>query len=388
MNQDQSQYRIPPATKSEDEEISIGPLWTNIKQTFWYVLKRWYILLLFIIAFSALVLVYVWWYGTKYISTASFAVEGETASAGLLSSSLSIANQLGLQGSAAKNATYNNNFFATLIQSRRVIKESLMQEATMDGKKDLLANHYINLYHWRTGSLIHKGWNKIPHLKDFYFHQKPLDQLTPLEDSIMNVIYDNILENNLVVTYDATTPFNLATFNTRSHDYSMWMLKYMVDRSANYYMDNVFQLNKKNLTIADTRADSLGRVLKGLDFRVANLKDLSNNVIRQKGLVDVTSAQRNQGLLATQYTAAVNNLELAKVTLLTTAPILQVIDDPIFSTEVSFVRWYIAIIIAAFLGIFIGGIYLVISRSIKLSNEKVKARKQLEEQQHSGTAAA
>src|SRR5438067_1223077 len=129
MNQDQPQYRIPPAAKAEDEEIMIGPLWMNIKSTFWYVLKRWYILLLFIVIFSALAYVYVWWYGTKYIATASFAVEGESASSGLLSSSLSIANQLGLQGSAGKNSTYNNNFFASLIQSRKVIKESLMDEA-------------------------------------------------------------------------------------------------------------------------------------------------------------------------------------------------------------------------------------------------------------------
>ena len=387
MNEDQ-QYRIPPVNKTDDEEIQIGPLWTNIKHTSRYVVRKWYVLLLFIAAFSLLALVYVWWYGTKYIATTSFAVEGESASGGLLSSSLSIANQLGLQGSAAKNQTYNNNFFATLIQSRRVIKASLMEEAVMNGKKDLLANHYINLYHWRTGSIIHKGWNKVPRLKDFYFHNKPLDQLTPLEDSIMNVIYDNIMDNNLVVTYDATTPFNIATFNTRNRDYSMWMMKNMVDKAASYYMDNVYQLNKKNFNIADYRADSLAKVLKGLDYRVANLRDLSNNVIRQKGMLDVNAATRNQGLLVTQYSAAMNNLELAKVTLLTTAPILQVIDDPIFSTEVSFVRWYIALIVAALLGIIIGTIFLVISRAVKSSNERVKARKQLEEQQRRDTAAA
>lgn len=387
MNQDQPQYKISPA-KTDDEEIQIGPLWTNLKSTFRYILKRWYILLLFIAITSGLALVYVMWYGTKYIATASFALEGETASSGLLSSSLSIANQLGLQGSPGKNTTYNNNFFASLIQSRRVIKASLMDEAMMNGKKDLLANHYINLYRWRTGSFIHKGWNKVPKLKDFSFHAKPLTQLTPLEDSIMNVIYDNIIENNLVVTYDATTPFNVATFNTRSREFSMWMMKYMVDKSASYYMDNVFQLNKKNMNIADQRVDSLGRVLRSMDYRVANLRDLSNNTIRQKGLLDVNSAKRQQDLLTTQYSAAVNNVELAKVTILTTAPILQVIDDPLFSTEVSFVRWPIALIIAALIGIFLGIIYLVIARAVKTSNEKVKARKQLEEQMNSGTAAA
>lgn len=387
MNQDQ-QYRIPPVTKTEDEEIQIGPLWSNIKNTFRYVFRKWYVLLLFIAAFSVLALVYVWWYGTKYVATASFAVEGETASSGLLSSSLSLANQLGLQGSVTKNQTYNNNFFATLIQSRRVIKGSLMEEAVMNGKTDLLANHYVNLYRWRTGGLTSKGWNKVPRLKGLYFQKKPLEQLTPLEDSIMNVIYENIMDNNLTVTFDATTPFNVATFNTRNRDFSMWMMKNMVDKAATYYMDNVYELNKKNLDVADYRADSLAKVLRGLDYKVASMRDVSNYVIRQKALLDVNAATRNQGLLVAQYSAAVNNLELAKVTLLTTAPILQVIDDPIFSTEVSFVRWHIALIVAIFLGIVIGIIFLVISRAVKASNERVKARKQLEEQQRRDTAAA
>ena len=164
-------------------------------------------------------------------------------------------------------------------------------------------------------------------------------------------------------------------------------MKNMIDKAATYYMDNVYQLNKKNTNVADERVDSLGRVLKGLDYRVANLRDLSNNTIRQKGLIDVTSAQRDQSLVNAQYSAALNNTELAKVTILTTAPILQVIDDPLFSTEISFVRWYIALIVAAFLGIFMGTIYLVIAKAVKTSNEKVKAQKQLEEQQNSGTAA-
>ncbi|MEO5674171.1 MAG: hypothetical protein ABIQ74_05965 [Chitinophagales bacterium] len=378
---EQPQYIIPSAVKTEDEEIQIGPLWMNIKQMFWYVLKRWYILLIWIILFSAIALVYVWWYGTKYIATTSFTVEGQSASSGLLSSSLSLANSLGLQGSAAKNTIYNNNFFATLIQSRRVVKESLMQEAVVNGKKDLLANHYVDIYHWRNSTFIRKGWNKNPRLKDFYFQPgKPLDQFTPLEDSIMNVIYNNIIDNNLLVTYDASTPFNIATFNTRSREFSMSMMKNMVNKSASYYMDNVFALNKKNLNIADSRADSIGRVLRGLDYRLANLKDLSNNTIRQKGLVDVTSASRSQGLLATQYSAAVNNLELAKVTLLTTAPILQIIDDPVFSTEASFVRWYIALIVAIFLALFLGSLFLIISRSVSLSNEKLQLRSSGEQQ--------
>ncbi len=388
MNQEQPQYRIPPTYNREDDEIQIGPFFTNLKLSFFFILKKWYILLLFIAIFSGLALAYKVWYGTKWIATTQFSVEGETTSSGLISTALSLANALGLQSSTSKTNTYDNNFFSQLIQSRKVIKESLLTESVVNGKKDLLANHYITIYHWREGSLLHTGWNKIPHLKDFYFKDKSLDQLNSLEDSILSVIYEDIINSNIEVTYDEATPFNIATFTTRNRDYSRNMMKVMVDKSASYYMDNVYTLNKKNLGIADNRVDSLGRELKRLDYRVASMRDVSNNMIAQKGLVGVNSAARDQTLLNTQYSAAVNNVEMAKVTLLTTAPILQIIDDPVFSTEISYVRWYMALIVGAFLGIFFGGIYLLIARAVKLSNQKMKERQEKMQQQNPDTAAA
>ena len=76
------------------------------------------------------------------------------------------------------------------------------------------------------------------------------------------------------------------------------------------------------------------------------------------------------------------------MTLLTTAPILQIIDDPVFSTEVDYVRWIMVIIVGVLLGIFFGAIYLFVARAVKLSNEKVKERKERMQQQNPDTAAA
>lgn len=385
----QDNLKIQPAYQ-DDEEIHLGPLWTSIKDAFKYVLfRRWWALLIWIVIFGCLGLLYSWWYGNKFISTATFAVQGQTAYSGLLSSSISLANALGLQGSTPKGGGgYDNRFFSSLIQSRRVVKESLMQEGEMDGKKDLMANHYINLYHWRTGSLIHKGWNKIPHLKNFKFTPKPLREFNNLEDSIMNVIYQSIIDNNLTMEYDEASPFNTTTFLTRDYDFSKNMLKLMLDKSAGYFMDDVYDLNKKNLSVADKRVDSLGNVLRGLDYRVANLQDITNNLIRKKGALSVTAATRDRDLLNEQYSAAVNNVELAKVTILTAAPILQIVDDPEFSTTISFVSKVTAFIVGGILGGFFGFIFILIARTVKESNRKIKERQERMAENNKGTAAA
>lgn len=384
----QDNYKIQPAYQ-DDEEIHLGPLWTGIKQSFYYLLRKWYLLLIWLLVFGGLGLLYAWWYGTKYIATTSFATQGQSASSGLLSSSLSLANALGLSGTTGKGGGgFDNKFFASLIQSRRVVKESLMQEGLMDGKKDLMANHYIELYKWRTGSLLKKGWNESPVLKDFKFVPKPLEQLNRLEDSVLTVIYQSIIDNNLTMEYDESSPFNTATFTTRDYDFSMHMMKLMVDKSAKYFIEDVYELNRKNLGIADSRVDSLGRALKSLDYRVANMQDMTNNLIRQKGRVGVTSATRDRDLLNEQYAAAVNNVELAKVTILTTAPILQVIDDPVFSTNVSFVSKIAAFIVGGIIGIFLGSIFTIVARTVAESNRKFRERLELLGQNNGDTAAA
>src|SRR5215471_13274107 len=191
----------------DDQEIFLGPLWNSIKETFWYVLKRWWAIGIWMLAFIGIAWAYQVWYGKKYISTATFSVQGQNAQNAVLGTALAYANTIGI-GTNSHAQGYDNNFFASLLQSQRVIKESMLSKATCFGKDDYLANHYITLSHWREGTLIHKGWNKVPHLKNFYFIHGSLDQLTPLEDSVLTVIYQTILSSNLVVTYDAAQPFN------------------------------------------------------------------------------------------------------------------------------------------------------------------------------------
>ncbi|MCS6991188.1 MAG: hypothetical protein NZL95_04930 [Chitinophagales bacterium] len=370
------QYPFPPSA-IRDEEINIGAFFSGVREAAGFVLRRWYVLLLFVAVFSGLALLYAWWYGKKYVAHAAFAVEGQTPSTSLLSSALSLANALGIQTSQAKGNTYTNNFFAELMISRKVVKEALLRKAVINGKEDVLANHYASLAKLRTGGLFSKGWNDNPRLRDFSFQPKPLSQLTPLEDSLLEVVYNTILDKNLEVVYDETNPFNTATFTSRHADLSRYMLMAILDKTSGYYMENVYELNNKNFRIAEMRVDSLGRELRKLDARVARLRDQANNMVRQQGLIELNEAQRDQSLLATQYAAAVNNLELAKVTILTTAPILQVIDNPQYSLEVLYVSRTKALVLSTIVGILVGVIYLVILRAIKLSNERLRQQQAL-----------
>lgn len=363
-----SQQVNPQQSLDSEEEIELGSIVAKIKGAIIYVLKRWYILLGGAVVCAGLGAGISVWYGKKYVSTATFGVQVQNQSTALLSSALSLASSLGIGTKTGGGASYDNNFFATIMQSRRIVKQTFLQNVSYKNKKDLLVNDYIDIMELRD------DWEDIPKLKNFKFTHTDLNDLNPLEDSMMSVINDMILDKNLAVTYDEASPLNTATFTSPDKDFSRIAMSQLLESTSGYYMKDVYKLNLDNLDLAKYRLDSIGGALKALDNKVASLKDNTNNIIKQKGFLDLNQAIRDQSLMNIQYSSAVNNYELAKSTLLSNTPILQIVDDPQFSTQVSFIPMILAVIIGLILGLFLtgGGLILaaIVTKSIDTEKKK------------------
>lgn len=339
----------------DENEIDFVAIGERLKKSFFYIFKRWWIILIAAIVGGVLGIGLSKWYGTKYTTITVFTVQGQSQTSSILNSAMSLASSLGIGGGKSSSGDYNNNFFASLIQSRRVLKESLLEKAVINGSKATLAEHYIRVY-----EMDKNLFGSETFLSGFTFKHFTLNSITSTEDSVLTIIYAKILDNNLVVNYDDTKPFNVATITTTSQDLSKNLMKHLIDNTSRYYMENIYELNNDNLKIAEFRLDSLSNALKEMDNRVAAMKDNTNNIIKQSGLVALNAAIRDQGLLSVQYSSAVNNYELAKVALITNTPILNVIDDPSFSTEVKYISMIKAIIIGGFLfGFMVAGILWV-----------------------------
>ena len=313
---------------SEDAEISYAGIIAGIKNSYRFLLKRWWILLIGFFLGGATGWLYCFVKGTTYTANCSFTVQGQSASSSLLSSALSLASSLGISSKGGGPSSYDNNFFANLMQSRRIVKETYLQEEKVNGKKDILGNHFIQV----TG--LAEKWEGDKRLGNFKFKHTELSALTRLEDSVLTTIYDLTLNDDyLLVNYEADAPFNNATYTCASFDFSRKMMKHLLTNTSTYYLREMFNLNNSNLMLAEKRLDSIANAIHQLDSRVARLRDNSNNIIKQSGLVELNAAIRDQGLLNIQYSSAVNNYELAKVSMLGSSPVLDVIDDPMFSTD-------------------------------------------------------
>ncbi|GDX51672.1 hypothetical protein LBMAG27_07190 [Bacteroidota bacterium] len=353
----------PINMNNEEAEISFKNIFSSLKNNFRYILRKWWILLLSIIiggVFGYLVSVM---YGVSYSSNCAFTVQGQSASSSLLNSALSLASTLGISGKPG-SGSYDNTFFANLIKSRRIIKESLLKEEVIDGKKRLLANHYINFFK------LNEKWEGDKRLNRFNFKNNSFNKLTRLEDSVLSLVYNMILDNNFIVTASTDAPFNNAKFVSPNLNFSKTMMKNLIENTNSYYMTEMYYMNNKSLLIAERRVDSLANAIKQLDGYVAKLKDNTNNVVKQSGFLELNDAIRNQGLLNIQYSSAVSNFELAKVTLMTATPVLEIIDDPLFSTEVILIDPLGAIIVGAIVLFILTILFLIVLKIIKSSIEK------------------
>lgn len=347
----------------EETEISFSKIFARLKSTWKLLLKKWWVLLIAATMGAGTGWLYCYITGTTYIANCSFTVQGQSASSSLLSSALSLASSLGISSKGGGPSSYDNNFFANLMQSRRIVKESLLYHETINGKKDLFANFYIRMYGFD------EVWEDDNRLAGFTFKHNKISTLTRLEDSVLNFIYDKVMDDNLVVKFDDSEPFNTANFTSTNYEFSSKIMKRILDNTSSYYIREMFVLNDNNLKIAEKRLDSIANAIKILDQRVAKLKDFSTSTIRQSGLVDLNSALRDQGLLNVQYSSAVNNFELAKVTLMTQAPVLDVIDDPLFSTDTNTPPIVLIICVGAVLFFSLTAGALMLSNFIKESIE-------------------
>lgn len=316
-----------------------------LKYYFKRVLINWKYLLLVLIIGAALGRFISWFIGVKYASTTTYAIQN-TGTNTALSSALSLASSFGLGGKTTGGG-FDANYFSELSKSRRLIKETLLQKAKVNGKEDLLANHFYYC------SKFYKKWDdEESPLYRFTFKHQRIQDLTPLEDSVLNLYYNLIIDKYLTTVTAENNAFNRITYTAPNKQFNNEFLKTLMRQIQAHYKLSIENINTFNFDIAAKRVDSLAEAIRNVDMKVARLKDNAINTIKQQGLVELNNALREQSLLNIQYSSAVNNFESAKTALIGTSPVIQIIDSPEYATDLKYLDPLFAMLAGAILLIF------------------------------------
>lgn len=320
-----------------------------------YLYQKKYIIFLCSLFFAALGFLYVFFSEDKYNAELTFVVEVDN---GLASSSAlsGFANQLGFDFGGIESSTFSNNNILQLLKSRVVVENTLMQSAKINGKEDLLIEHYLTIHDLR------KDWNENNILKDFSFNNIN----TRTHDSISGVIWSSIIEDDLVIDLlvDDATIIKLS-YNGSNEDFAIKFVNILIQEMSKMYVQNRTARAHNTLNFLQNRADSVERELDIVEQDLARVKDINTRIIKASGRLKEIQLLRDVEVLQAMYIEIIKNLEISKVTLLNQIPIINIIDRPKAPIQKNKKSKRTALIIAFILGLFVSIIYFIIRKFLE-----------------------
>jgi len=314
-----------------DDEISLKELILKIEEWWRFLLSKWVIILTGGIIGGTLGLTYASFKKTIYKAELSFALQDEKAGGGL-SSALGLASQFGIDlGGGGAGGEFSGDNLLELMKSRSMVEKALLTTDTINGKRETLAEFYINF------NKIREGWKGKPELEKIHFlPDADRSKFTLKQDSILGVFHKTLITSNLAVDkVDKKLSIISLSVSSTNELFSKDFTEVLEKVVSDFYVQTKTEKAIKNVAILQRQTDSVRRMLYAAISGVAVSADVNPNpnpslqtlrVPSQKKAVDVTA---NSAIL----NELVKNLEIAKMSLLQETPLIQVIDRPILPLE-------------------------------------------------------
>ena len=261
---------------------------------------------------------------TEYKADLTFVVENASSGNPSLGSLSGVASQFGFDLGSASSSTFSQENIMQLLKSRGVVEATLLRSESINGKKDLMVEHYL------TFNKIRAGWEKLDEFNGVNYN----DLHTLEHDSILGNIWQHITEDKLTVEIQDEEA-NIITLSYISVDerFAKQFTEVLIDEMSKMYIKHQTKQARNTLDFIQDRADSVFVELKKAEQEFAQIKDINQRIIKASGRLKELQLMREVEVLNTMYLEIIKNLEISKMTLLNKTPIINIIDKPILPLE-------------------------------------------------------
>tara|TARA_B100000795_G_C22782204_1_gene432885 strand:+ start:757 stop:1794 length:1038 start_codon:yes stop_codon:yes gene_type:complete len=326
--------------EKDNDEMQLKDILIKLSEYKFYLIKKKISIISVAILFLIIGFVYALNSDVKYNAELTFVVEADQ-SGGSLGAMSGIASQFGFDiGSGSTNSTFSQQNILELLKSRGVVEATLMQNGVVNGKTDLLIEHYLSINQYK------EDWEDS--LISFTFHSK----LTQTHDSISGDIWRVISVDKLLIELqsDDANIINLS-YSSLNDEFAKQFVESLIKQMSKMYVEHQTAQASNTLDFLQDRADSVFVELEIAEEEFAKVKDVNQRIVKASGRLKELQLMRNVEVLGTMYLEIVKNLELSKITLLNNTPIINIIDRPILPLE----QTNNSKILLSFLGAFLGG---------------------------------
>jgi hypothetical protein len=312
-------------TKEGEAYYSINDIVKNIVDFGKYLLGRW---LLFLLSLVVGVLIGVFFYfqqKPKYEAETSFILDDKSSSGG--GGLAGLASQFGFNvGSLTGNDIFSGDNILYILKSKRVVQEVLLSAVDSSSSKTL-ADAYLEFMGFK------KRWAEKSRLETLSFANSR-NVLSPIQDSILNNIYEAIIKKNLVAER-ASKQGTIINVHVTAPDclFARLMTERLVDEASKMYLNIRVGTAQENIKQLQKRSDSLLILLNSKSYAAASSQPLDVNPGIKTAIVPLEIASRDKTVLATLYAEVTKNLEASKLLLSQQTPVIQLLDHPGYLLE-------------------------------------------------------
>lgn len=351
-------------TGSQNDQISLKELILKIKEWNSYILSQWKIIVLTGILGATLGLAYSYIKKPIYTANISFALEDEKSVGGGIGGALGLASSFGLDLGGSGGGIFSGSNLIELFKSRSMVEKTLLSPVYVNGHAISLAEMYIHDNEWR------EKWTDKPKLTTIQFLPNTnRKEFTRAQDSIMGVIYEELLKKALsVVQKDKKISIINVDVSSQDELFAKYFCESLVKEVGDFYVETKSKKARINMAILERQVDSIRRELNGAITGVAIANDNTFNLNPALNVRRAPSARRQVDVQANTaiLTELVKQSELAKVTLRKETPLIQVIDRPILPLHKERFGKIKGIFLGGFLGGFFAVFFLIFKRIFKV----------------------
>jgi len=339
-----------------EEGVSIYTLWSKVYAHYKYLKTKWIAISIFVLLGIIAGVMFSITRKPKYTAQMSFTIEQSSAQSGIAG----LASQLGVSLGGSKESIFEGYNIIAFFQSRLMVQKTLLSEDTFEnGKKELLANRYVEFNHFRD------SWKKNPKLRNVTFSANEAPDR--VRDSLLGQFVQQIIYGQLDVDKaDKRLTILTLTYSCTDELFSKAFAETLCKNVIQFYTNTLIEKTVHNIDVLQRQTDSVRARLSHSLINVAASADAVPNANPYKKILVVS--QQNKTVDAEIDRSALltlaSNLQAAKISLNQETPLIDFIDTPILPLDVI----KIGKIKAGFVGGFIGMIVSIFIFTFRRKN--------------------
>jgi hypothetical protein len=297
----------------------------------------------------------------QYVAELSFMVD-EDLSSNRPSGIDEISKELGLGASDHGALLGNDGNLSALLKSRSLLEKTLRTQVPDTTKGYSYADYFLDVFKYR------QKWVNNPD-----FEKTKFTEIT--KNAEERKFQSGLLQN--IRTYLLAKCFRLgkeapgssiivASLNSPDELFSSQFLKAHMQSAVSYYQDIMTQRTKKNLETIQNRIDSINRAYTSALYGRAEIADANINLSRETAAVPGQRKQTDIDMLRSSYIDLSLKLENAKVSLLRSTPVVQILDEPNIPLPVVKVNFWRRFFLFTILGMVLTAIFFFLKSIYRL----------------------